>query len=217
MKLVLFDMDGTLVDSEALLLATQVEACRIHGHVHPGRRAGLDVVGLTLDIALGRLIGTNKAEPEMSETYKRLFNAMRLDDAHAALAEKLYPGVAEGLAGLAARDDLVLGIATGKSHRGYAYMAENHGWADYFATVQTADIAPSKPHPGMIHQAMRETGIGPGNTFMIGDSNHDMEMAVAAGVTAIGVSWGFQPVDVLTRTGASHIVREFADIETLLG
>lgn len=216
MKLVLFDMDGTLVDSAALLLAAQEEACHLHGHVHPGRQAGLDIVGLTLDIGLGRLIGSGQPEPEMAETYKRLFNTMRSHTGNPAFGEPLYEGVAEGLARLGARDDLILGIATGKSRRGYDYLAERHGWAHVFKTVQTSDIAYSKPHPGMILQAMHETGIGPENTFMIGDSNHDMEMSVAAGVTGVGVAWGFQPVDVLRRSGAKYIVERFDQIDALV-
>lgn len=216
MILLLFDMDGTLVDSAALLLAAQEEACRLHGHLHPGRQAGLDVVGLTLDLALGRLIGTNKPEAEMGETYKRLFNTMRSDATNPEFGEPLYPGVAEGLARLHDREDVILGIATGKTRRGYDYLADRHDWARYFVTVQTSDVAPSKPHPGMIKQAMRETGIGPERTFMIGDSNHDMEMAVAAGVTGVGVSWGFQPVEVLRKSGAKYIVERFDEIEALI-
>lgn len=215
MKLILFDMDGTLVDSAALLIATQVEALRRHGHVHPGRAAGLAIVGLTLDVGLGRLIGSNRPEPEIAETYKALFHAMR-GNGDPAFAEPMYPGVEEGLARLGRREDLILGIATGKSARGYAYLAERNGWNRLFATVQTSDVAPSKPHPGMIEQAMAETGVGREATFMVGDSNHDMEMAVAAGVTGIGVAWGFQPVEVLRTTGARHIVERFEEIEALL-
>ncbi len=216
LKLLIFDMDGTLVDSAGLLLAAQEEALHEHGHAHPGRQSGLDVVGLTLDIAVGRLTGSGQPETEMAETYKRVFNRMRVDASNPAYAEHLYDGVAAGLAALSRRTDIVLGIATGKTRRGYDYLAERQNWLPLFKTVQTADSAPSKPHPGMILQAMAETGIGPEATYMVGDSNHDMEMAVAAGVSGIGVSWGFQPVEVLRKAGARHIVQRFQDITTLL-
>jgi chaperone required for assembly of F1-ATPase len=94
--------------------------------------------------------------------------------------ELLYPGVEETLRTLAGRDGIVLGIATGKSRRGVAHVLARHGWVGLFATVQTADDAPSKPHPGMLERAMRETGAAPDSTLMVGDSSYDMAMARAA-------------------------------------
>jgi phosphoglycolate phosphatase len=214
MKLILFDMDGTLVNSEALLMAAQAETLRLHGIEHPGHAAGLEVVGLTLDLALGVLIGTGKPEAALADTYKQVFHTLRLSG-DPAYAEPLFPGVAEGLARLAAREDVLLGIATGKTMRGYDYVAEKYGWEKLFSTVQTADIAPSKPHPGMILQALAETGCEATNTLMIGDSHHDMAMAVAAGVTGIGVNWGFMPVDRLRAAGASRIITRFDEIDAL--
>jgi phosphoglycolate phosphatase len=215
LKLILFDMDGTLVDSAALLMAAQVETLRRHGIPHPGREAGLEVVGLTLDLALGVLIGTGRPEAELAETYKQVFHTLRMSG-DPAFAEPLFPGVAEGLARLHAREDVLLGIATGKSLRGYAYVAEKYGWDGLFATVQTADTAPSKPHPGMILQAMAETGCDAAGTLMIGDSHHDMAMAVAAHVRGIGVSWGFMPPPRLSEAGAERIVTRFDEIEALI-
>ena len=82
--------------------------------------------------------------------------------------------------------------------------------------IQTADDAPSKPHPGMIVQAMRETGTSPHGTVMVGDSSFDMAMARAAGVLPVGVSWGFQPVAALTDAGAGPIVHSYAELEAVL-
>ncbi|MGL4728600.1 MAG: HAD-IA family hydrolase [Bosea sp. (in: a-proteobacteria)] len=215
MKLILFDMDGTLIDSAALLLAAQAETCRLHGIPHPGREAGLEVVGLTLDLAIGVLIGTDKPEADMAETYKRVFHELRLSG-DPAYAEPLFPGVKEGLERLSQRDDMLLGIATGKSMRGYTYVAERYGWERLFSTVQTADTAPSKPHPGMILQALTETGCDAAETLMVGDSHHDMEMAVAAHVAGIGVSWGFMPVDRLMKAGSAKIITRFDQIDALI-
>jgi phosphoglycolate phosphatase len=124
--------------------------------------------------------------------------------------EPLFGGIARVLAELSGRHGTKLGIATGKTLRGVDYVVDLHGWDGLFATIQTADSAPSKPDPGMILQAMAETGGQPGRTVMIGDSVHDMRMARAAGVAAIAVSWGFQPASMLVDAGA-HLVAQTAD------
>mgnify|MGYP005830123411 CR=1 FL=1 len=156
MNLVIFDLDGTLINSEAIILGAQYEAFARCNLAHPGREAGLGVIGLTLDIALARLAGLERPDEQLTETYKQVFNGMRGRAAtDASLAEPLYPGVAEMLAALAQRSDVTLGIATGKSRRGADYIIERHGWGCLFATTQTADDAASKPHPEMILRAMR--------------------------------------------------------------
>lgn len=216
MDLVIFDLDGTLINSEAILLASQIETFLRHGLVHPGREAGLGIVGLTLDIALMRLAGLDRPDMALTETYREVFGAMRVA-ADPALDEPLFPGVAETLASLVARPGLRLGIATGKSRRGADYIIERHGWQGLFDTVQTADDAPSKPHPGMILRAMAETGASPARTAMVGDSSFDIEMAVAAGVVPVAVSWGFQPAASLVALGARHVLADFTELPGALG
>lgn len=216
--LVIFDLDGTLVNSEAIILGAQVECFRRCGVAHPGREAGLNVVGLTLDIALMRLAGLAQPDDRLTETYKSVFSEMR-EAARAgdpAFAEPLYPGVPEMLEELAARPGVKLAVATGKSRRGAEYLVERHGWDRFMVSIQTADDAPSKPHPGMILQAMAETGVSPRKTAMIGDSSFDMEMAVAAGVLPIAVSWGFQPVSTLTALGARGVLAHAGELPALL-
>ncbi|MBN9445502.1 MAG: HAD-IA family hydrolase [Bosea sp.] len=218
MNLVIFDLDGTLINSEAIILEAQFETFARCGLTHPGREAGLGIVGLSLDIALMRLAGLERPDDVLTETYRQVFGAMRLQaESDPKLAEPLFPGVAEMLAALAQRPDTVLGIATGKSRRGADYIIERHGWRDLFATTQTADDAASKPHPEMILRAMRETGARPEATLMIGDSNFDMEMAVAAGVAPVAVSWGFQSVPALKAAGAAHVIEDWAALPGLIG
>lgn len=217
MNLVIFDLDGTLVNSEAIILGAQYETFARCGLAHPGREAGLGVVGLTLDIALMRLAGLAAPDDHLTETYRQVFNGMRQQAASdPGFAEPLYPGVDAMLAALAQRPQTVLGIATGKSRRGADYLVERHGWAALFATIQTADDAASKPHPEMILRAMRETGAAPDATLMVGDSNFDMEMAVAAGVTPVAVPWGFQSVAALRAAGARHVLRSWDDLPDML-
>lgn len=218
MDLVIFDLDGTLIDSQAIILGAQYETFARCGRSHPGREAGLGVVGLTLDIALMRLAGLAEPDDVLTETYRQVFNGMRQQaESDPALAEPLFPGVGDLLAGLSRRPRTLLGIATGKSRRGADYIVARHGWADLFTTIQTADDAISKPHPEMILRAMAETGATPERTLMVGDSSFDMEMAVAAGVTPVAVSWGFQPVAALRAAGARHVIEDCAELIPLIG
>ena len=85
-----------------------------------------------------------------------------------------------------------------------------------FTTIQTADEAPSKPHPAMLFQAMKETGASPEATIMIGDTSYDIQMAVSANVASIGVTWGYHTMAELRRAGAKRIVHSFAELASTL-
>src|SRR5690606_11825217 len=106
---------------------------------------------------------------------------------------------------LAGRGDIVLGVATGKSRRGVAALFEREGLSDLFMTIQTADDHPSKPHPSMILKAMAETGCAPAETVMVRDTTFDIEMALSAGVGAVGVDWGYHPGEALIAAGAHAV------------
>ncbi|WP_264046810.1 HAD-IA family hydrolase [Methylobacterium flocculans] len=212
MKLIVFDVDGTLVDSQHLIVAAQGMAFAEHGLAAPSRTESLSVVGLSLPQAFRRLVGDDGPIEGLSESYKRAFNILRLDPAY---EEPLFPGMGDLLAHLHARDDVQLGIATGKARRGVDRLIESHGWHGWFATTQSADDAPSKPDPAMLLQAMAETGTGPEATVMIGDTTYDMAMAVSAGTAAVGVAWGYHPVGALFGAGASIVVERAADLGAL--
>ncbi len=211
-KLIVFDVDGTLVDSQHLIVAAQGMAFAEHGLAAPSRTESLSVVGLSLPQAFRRLVGEDGPIEGLSESYKRAFNILRLDPNY---EEPLFPGMGELVARLHARDDVRLGIATGKARRGVDRLIETHGWAGWFATTQSADDAPSKPDPAMLVQAMAAAGAEPGATVMIGDTTYDMAMAVSAGVAAIGVAWGYHPVGALFGAGASIVVDSAADLGAL--
>ncbi|MGO4525333.1 HAD-IA family hydrolase [Microvirga sp. 2MCAF35] len=213
MKLVLFDVDGTLVDSQNIIVAAQRMAFAAHGLEPPSRERSLSIVGLSLVEAFTVLVGSKGPVAGLVDAYRDSFHTLRQDPAN---AEPLFPGVESCLEWLHGRKDVVLGIATGKSRRGVAHLLDRHGWQDVFPVIQTADDAPSKPHPGMILQAMRETGALPHDTVMVGDSSFDMGMARAAGVLPVGVSWGFQPVAALVEAGAGPIVDSYAELEMVL-
>lgn len=212
-RLLILDVDGTLVDSQAILVEAQARTFRAHGLAPPSRARSLSIVGLSLPEAFRVLVGEDGPWAAMAQTYREVYFELRAD---AQFEEPLYPGVRETLAAFARRDDLLLGIATGKSRRGVAHLFAREGWEGLFATVQTADDAPSKPHPGMILQALDETGTAPEHAVMVGDTTFDMDMARAAGVVAIGVSYGYHGVGALRDRGAHAIVDRFSELVTVL-
>jgi phosphoglycolate phosphatase len=205
---IVFDVDGTLVDSQDLIVAAQRAAFLAHGLEPPTRERSLSIVGLSLVQAMRVLVPDGPAE-SLAEGYKTAFQRLRADPAY---REPLFPGAAELLAELSGRDEVVLGIATGKSRRGVAHLLARHGWERVFATIQTADDHPSKPHPAMLEQALAETGAAPRDSVMIGDSTFDMAMARAAGIGAVGVSWGYHRPEALRETGAEAIVGSYREL-----
>jgi phosphoglycolate phosphatase len=212
-KLVIFDVDGTLVDSQDLIVAAQREAFAAHGLKPPSRQRALSVVGLSLPEAFTALIGAHGPVEALAAAYKEAFARFRADPAY---HEPLFPGVAELIAELGGQGDIALAIATGKSRRGVAHLLERHGWNRLFASIQTADDAPSKPDPTMLRQAMNEGGATPQETVMVGDSTFDMAMARAADVAAIGVSWGYHPPTALMEAGAAVVVESYTELRALL-
>lgn len=214
MTLILFDVDGTLVDSQNLIVAAQREAFRSLGLEPPSRERSLSVVGLSLVEAFATLAGERAPVAALAQAYRDAVHRMREEPED---LEPLYEGAGALVAALARRDGIALGIATGKPRRGVDHLLRRKGWHGVFATIQTADDAPSKPDPTMLRQAMAEVDAAPGATVMIGDTSFDMAMARAAGVRAIGVSWGYHPVAALREAGADVIVDRLADIPAAIG
>jgi phosphoglycolate phosphatase len=194
-----------------MICAAMQRAYDAHAIVCPPRERVLSIVGLSLREAFDRLGEGEKDFPVdgMIERYKAAFFELRHSPEH---QEPLYPGAREAVLGLAAREDCLLGVATGKSQRGVRAILTHHDLLPYFATIKTADDAPSKPHPGMILEAMREAGAEPHDTVMIGDTTYDMEMARAAQVHAIGVNWGYHAPGLLEQSGASGVVSDFMEL-----
>jgi phosphoglycolate phosphatase len=214
MKLVLFDVDGTLMDSQHMICAAMDLAYRGQGLVCPQPGAVRAIIGLSLENAMRQLAaGADHPIDGLVASYKQAFTTMRQAGTWKA---PLYPGARDAIERLRQRDDVVMGVATGKSRRGVAAMVETHGLEGVFVTVQTADTAPSKPHPGMVLDAMRETGIAPANTVVIGDTVFDMQMAKSAGASAIGVAWGYHPVADLHASGAGAVIDDFAALDAAL-
>jgi phosphoglycolate phosphatase len=205
MRLVILDCDGTLVDSQNGICEAMVHAFSGLGLAAPSRAATLAIVGLSLPEAFAALApGCTSAERrKLSDRYKSAFLELKRDP---ALHEPVFDGMGAAVESLSGRKDVVLGIATGKSRRGIDRLFQREGWAKHFLTIQTADDHPSKPHPAMVMAAMREAGVAPGETVMVGDTTFDMKMALAAGSGALGVAWGYHPADELRAAGAHGVV-----------
>ena len=199
MRLIVFDVDGTLIDSGAhindIIMAAFTEA-RLP---LPTAEAARGIIGLSLEVAMARLSGLSGAQLDRLVTsYRRLYHQ---SIAHLN-AEPLYEGIRDMLDALKAEPGTLMAIATGKGMRGVERLLKLHGLESHFVSKQTPDSNPSKPDPGMLISAMSETGVGPEQTVMIGDTSFDMEMARAAGCFALGVNWGYHSNEVLRATGA---------------
>lgn len=214
-KLVIFDIDGTLVDSQADILAAMRMAFESVSQQPPDRGEILGIVGLSLPQALARLAPDLDAATRMGmvASYKDAYMTLRAEQGVDA-SSPLYPGVRDVLDMLAARDDMLLGVATGKSRRGLDKLLEGHGLEGVFVTRQVSDDHPSKPHPSMLETALSDCGLDGTDAVMVGDTEFDMEMARAARIAGIGVSWGYHGRDRLTA--AAHVIDRIEDLPPLL-
>ncbi len=210
-RLIVFDFDGTLVDSQRTIVEAMSAAFADHGLDTPTPEAVRRVVGLKLEAAAARLLpepADLETAGRLADSYRRAYRVMRADlDGR----ERLFPGVREMLAELDT-PQVCLGIATGKGRRGLLASLERHGLSEYFVTLQTADDGPGKPHPALLHQAMAEVGAEREATVLIGDTTFDMQMAMNAGVGAIGVAWGYHPPAELIAHGAARVIDSFTEL-----
>ena len=213
-RLVVFDCDGTLVDGQAAICQTMEAAFASTGLVAPERNMVRRMVGLSLPYALRELApdASDEQRHAVVEAYKTGFRDLRLSG---ALREPLYDGIA-GLIDELSGEGWQLAVATGKSDRGLHACLDTHGIRHRFVSLQTADRHPSKPHPAMLEAALFEAAVQPGDAVMIGDTSFDMEMAVAAGVRAIGVSWGYHAPAELLEYGACGVADTMAELEALI-
>ena len=213
-RLVVFDCDGTLVDGQAAICQTMEAAFASTGLVAPERNMVRRMVGLSLPYALRELApdASDEQRHAVVEAYKTGFRDLRLSG---ALREPLYDGIA-GLIDELSGEGWQLAVATGKSDRGLYACLDTHGIRHRFVSLQTADRHPSKPHPAMLEAALFEAAVQPGDAVMIGDTSFDMEMAVAAGVRAIGVAWGYHEAHELREAGAVAVAETAEELGELI-
>ena len=219
LALVVFDCDGTLVDSQRTIVECMNRAFAGAGQVPPGRGVVLATVGLPLEEAIATLLsaGDGNAVDEVVSRYRTIFFEMRSSP---DFEEPLFEGAVDALEALSEAGYL-LGMATGKSRRGLVATLERQCLERFFLTMKTADDGPGKPSPGILLDAMRDAGVLPSRTVVVGDTTFDIGMAVNAGARAIGVSWGYHPASELREAGADAIVDSFHQlagvVEQILG
>jgi phosphoglycolate phosphatase len=182
--LIVFDWDGTLMDSAGVIVASIQNAARDMAIAAPDDAACRQIIGLGLTEALLQLFpDLPQAEhPRLVERYRHHYLGR---DAEIPL----FAG-AEGIVRELHAGDFLLGVATGKSRKGLDRVLSYTGLGPYFHATRCADECFSKPHPEMLHQLMDELGASKERTLMIGDTSHDLQMASNAGVKALAVSYG---------------------------
>ncbi len=210
LRLVMFDFDGTLVDSQHGIAQAMAMAFAKAGRPAPAHAQVRRVVGLPLEAAIARLLPAVETPlaAELAAHYRDAFHGLRRS---ATYHEPLMDGARAALERLD-HPEVLLGIATGKGQRALAASLERHQLVRHFVTLKTADDGPGKPHPGILLDAMSELGVEARDTLVVGDTTFDMKMAVNAGARALGVSWGYHEVQDLRAAGAERVLGSFREL-----
>jgi phosphoglycolate phosphatase len=209
-ELLVFDWDGTLVDSTALIAGAIQQACRDMGLTVPDETTARHVIGLGQHDSIQHVAPA--LEPRQYAQFSEIFGAhYMVGDA----AIPLFRGVHELLPELVARG-FQLAVATGKSRRGLDRALAQHGIAHYFGATRCADEGNPKPHPDMLLTLMDQAAVRPEHTLMIGDTTHDLQLARNAGVNALAVAYGAHSSVGLAEMSPLATVHSIAELRTWL-
>jgi phosphoglycolate phosphatase len=208
--LVVFDWDGTLFDSTALITRCIQAACVDVGVPRPSDEQASYVIGMGLIEALQHAAPGLAREryPELGARYRHHYLARQHE-------LTLFDGTLTMLEALKARGHL-LAVATGKSRRGLDDALSSSALRGLFDATRTADETASKPDPRMLHELMNDLVVGPERTLMIGDTTHDLQLALNAGVASVGVSYGAHDHGAFDTFPTRHIAHSTADLHDWL-
>lgn len=198
-ELIIFDWDGTLIDSiDWIARCLQNTAQNTH-HETPSYQAAKDVIGLSIERAIEALYPTAKSDEvaELVACYESAYFSKTLS------RDDLFEGVYEMLEALT-NQGLKLAIATGKTREGLEEALDATKTRKFFCVTRCADETQSKPHPLMLEEIMNDTGIAPERTLMVGDSTHDLQMALNAQIASIGVASGAHSLEELKKYAPLH-------------
>lgn len=212
LKLAIWDIDGTIVDSREVIQTAMCRAFGTCGLPEPEYEATRKIVGLGLEEACRMLAPDYHDIPGLTQAYREAFVLRRTEE---GFTEPLYDGAEETLKRLA-EEGWLIAMATGKSHRGIRAIFEMHPLEPYFDTIWCADDGPGKPHPFMVEQAMNALGCEPHQSLIIGDAIHDIAMGRNAGIHTMGVSWGFGRADELEAAGAHEVLHDYSSLNLAL-
>ena len=214
-RLILFDLDGTLVDSQMSICSIMGEAFEKMGLEPPDLATTRRGVGLHLDKAIARLLPEEAEDDLVAKlvvSYREAYWARR---EHSEFNEPLFDGVLDILETLN-RPEVCLGIATGRNRRSLDAILEGHGLEKMFVVIKTPEDGPSKPSPEILHQAMAEMGASQEETVFIGDTTYDMQAGRNAGVRAIAAAWGYHEADELAAAGAARVLDDIREVPSAL-
>ena len=208
--LICFDWDGTLFDSTAIIVRSIQQAVLDVGGARPSDEAAAYVIGMALIPALAHAAPDVPREkyPELGDRYRHHYLAHQHDIS-------LFEGVLPMLADLRRRHHW-LTVATGKSRRGLDDVLASRQLHGVFDGSRTADETAGKPHPRMLHELMREFGVEPQRTLMIGDTTHDLQMALNAGCASVGVSYGAHAPDDFEALRPRQVAHSVAELHRWL-
>jgi phosphoglycolate phosphatase len=210
LRLVIFDLDGTLIDSVALIVETVTNAFKAVNETVPDERTIRSISGITARDAMAIL--APHATPDRVEEITASYRQHYLSGAGLS-REPLFKGALEALDRLQQDPETILAVATGKGHSSAVTLLGLHGIVDRFHSIETPTHNRGKPDPQMIETAMSKAGADRSQTVMIGDTVHDMRMAKAGGVGAIGVAWGYHERTELEAAGADIVIDRFDDLD----
>lgn len=213
LRLIVFDCDGTLVDSQAAIISAMRSAFAAADLPAPSDEAVRGIVGLSVPQAVTALApaASEATLTTIDAEFRRSSIALRAANPHTNV--QFYDGARECLDRINDAGEM-LAIATGKARRGLDHLLDHANLRQHFVATQSADDAPSKPHPGMLENCARLTGAN--QMVMIGDTSFDMLMAKNFGCHAIGVTWGYHSESVLIEAGADLLVHDFSELEEAL-
>ena len=206
-KLIIFDWDGTLMDSADKIANCIIASAGQLGIKEPSIEQAKSIIGLSLHEAM-RILFPSEDEiiiNKLVENYK--YHFLTADQT----SQGLFAGVEQGLAALSDAGAL-LAVATGKARRGLKRVFDEVGLEHHFVVSRCADETRSKPHPQMLHEILDFTAIDPHNSIMIGDTTFDMDMASNANMHGLAAGYGVHDLQVLTDAKAIAVIDSFTEI-----
>jgi phosphoglycolate phosphatase len=206
--LIVFDWDGTVMDSTAIIAGSIQAACRDLNLTVPSDDAARYVIGMGLVDAL------RHAVPDANES---MYEPLAARYRHHFLAQDasipLFDGARETIIELH-ENGYWLAVATGKNRNGLNRVLASSEMGKYFHATRTADQTFSKPHPAMLLEIMDELGLEANKVLMVGDTTHDLQMAINAGVDAVGVTHGAHPSELLSELKPLALVSDFHELRS---
>ena len=213
MRLVIFDLDGTLIDSEALIVGAVRDSFTAVNEPVPDDHAIRAISGITARDALA-ILAPQADEARVSvllESYVSHYQART-----AISREPMFEGALQALDRLQSGPETILAVATGKGYSSAVTLLEHHGIIGRFNSIETPTHNRGKPDPQMLETAMEKAGVDTEHSVMVGDTVHDMRMAKAGKVKAIGVAWGYHAVADLKDAGADVVLQDFAELDAAI-